>query len=197
MTGLTFDEASHTYHFDGQLVPGVTSILAPLTDFGFVAPEILQAAQAFGKAVHKACELDDLGTLDGSSLDPALEPYLCGWQKFSEENEVDWAMIEAPVFHPKMRYAGTLDRFGKVKGDPAVVDIKSSAVLYPAVGPQLAAYKNAITGVPPLTKRIAVQLKADGTYTAKTYTEPTDWPLFCSLLTVRQWCAQHNITPKF
>ena len=44
---------------------------------------------------------------------------------------------------------------------------------------------------------MAVQLKSDGTYTAKTYTDPTDWPVFASLLTLRNWCARHDITPNF
>ena len=51
--------------------------------------------------------------LDEDALDPALRLYLQAWRDFSWDYAVDWAMIEAPVFHPKMRYAGTLDRFGK------------------------------------------------------------------------------------
>ena len=60
MSVLTFDEASHTYRIDGQVVPGVTSVLKPLTDYSMVPPADLQAAADFGKAVHRACELDDL-----------------------------------------------------------------------------------------------------------------------------------------
>lgn len=192
---LTFDEASHTYRFDGQVVPGVTSILAPLSNFDRVPKHVLDAASEFGTAVHLACELDDLGTLDESALDPALLPYVQGWRKFSAEHAVQWEFIESPVYHTAMRYAGTLDRFGLVVGDLTVVDIKSSVQLYPSVGPQLAAYANAL-GVGGV-KRMAVQLKADGTYVAKPYTDPTDWPVFASLLTLRNWCGRHSITPHF
>lgn len=195
MSGLTFDEASHTYHFGGQVVPGVTSILAPLTDFSRVPPAVLEAASQFGKAVHRACELDDLGELDEDALDPALKPYLEAWRKFSAEYEVQWDEIEKPIYHPTLRYAGTPDRKGLVRGMRAVVDIKSTAQLYPSVGPQLAAYAQA--GNEPFAHRIAVQLKADGTYVAKTYSDPTDFPVFASLLTVRNWCARHSITPNF
>jgi hypothetical protein len=195
MSTLTFDEASHTYHFGGQVVPGVTSILSPLTDFSRVPPAVLEAASQFGKAVHRACELDDLGTLDEDSLDPALKPYLQAWRKFSAEHQVQWDVIEEPVYHATMRYAGTPDRFGLVNGVRTVVDIKSTAQLYPAVGPQLSAYANAL--LEPFAIRMAVQLKADGTYVAKTYKDPTDWPMFASLLTLRTWCKQHSITPNF
>lgn len=195
MSGLTFDEASHTYQFAGQVVPGVTSILSPLTDFSRVPPAVLEAASNFGKAVHRACELDDLGELDEEALDPALKPYLDGWRKFSAEHAVKWEQIEQPVYHATMRYAGTPDRFGLVNGVRTVVDIKSTAQLYPGVGPQLAAYANAI--MEPFAIRIAVQLKADGTYVAKPYKDPTDWPVFASLLTLRTWCKQHSITPNF
>lgn len=195
MTGLTFDAASHTYAFNGKPVPGVTTILKPITDFSGVPPQVLEAAADFGTAVHLACELDDLGQLDESTLDAALVPYLKAWRQFSADHAVEWQLIEKPVYHPVMRYAGTLDRFGRVDGLNSVVDIKSSAQLYPSVGPQLAAYERALPPECLAVKRLAVQLKGDGTYTLKEYAEPTDWPLFCSLLTVRTWCAMHAISP--
>lgn len=195
MSGLTFDEATHTYRYNGVVVPGVTTILSPLSDFRFVKPEVLRAAADFGTAVHLACELDDKGELDEDALDPSLVPYLAGWRKFSADHDVQWDLIEHQVHHKTLGYAGTLDRLGRVKGLATVLDIKSSAQLYPSVGPQLAAYQQA--SEKPSVQRMAVQLKADGTYTAKTYTDPSDWPVFASLLTLRTWCARHSITPNF
>lgn len=197
MNGLTFDSHSHTYRYNGQVVPGVTTILNPLTDFSHVPPQVLAAASEFGTAVHLACELDDLGELDVAQLDPALAPYLEGWRRFSAEHTVKWSLIEERVYHPTFRYAGTLDRFGLVDRINTVLDIKSSVALYPAVGPQLAAYEKALPPEFTAVKRMAVQLKDDGTYTAKEYTNPSDWPLFCSLLTVRNWCGIHGITPNY
>jgi hypothetical protein len=203
--GLTFDEASHTYRHNGIKVPGVTSILSPLTNFDGVPPDVLEAASKFGRAVHLACELDDLGDLDRPTLDPALEPYLQAWERFCMDAGAQWTHVEARVFNSRLRYAGTLDRFGTLQGlngrafpegpRKAVVDIKSTAQLYPAVGPQLAAYADALNQ--PSALRVAVQLKPDGSYTAKVYDDPSDWPTFVSLLTLRNWCAKHNITPAF
>lgn len=195
MSTLTFDDATHTYRFGGQVVPGVTSVLSPLTDFSRVPPNVLEAASQFGKAVHRACELDDLCELDEAALDASLVPYLQAWRQFCADHSVEWEQIEEPAYNAAMRYAGTPDRFGLVKGVHTVVDIKSTAQLYPAVGPQLAAYAQALKA--PHASRLAVQLKADGTYVAKPYTDPTDWPVFASLLTLRNWCALHSITPNF
>jgi len=198
MSGLSFDEATHTYRYGGRVVPGVTSILAPLNDFNRVPPQVLDAARDLGTAVHLACELDDLGDLDEAALDPALAPYLRAWRAFCADSYVRWYKIEIPEYHRTLGYAGTPDRYGAVQGDLAVVDLKSSAALYPSVGPQLAAYAHAIDEKKAATiKRIAVQLKADGTYATKTYTDPSDWPVFCSLLTLRNWCSIHSIQPNY
>lgn len=202
--GLSFDEATHTYRYQGVEVPGVTSVLKPLMDFAHVPADVLAAAAAFGTAVHKACELDDLDQLDEEALDDALAPYLAAWRKFSRDYDVEWHGIERKVFHPQLRYAGALDRNGLVRLDPrrdyrvpAIVDIKSGAQLYPAVGPQLAAYHRALNESSVTTKRLAVQLKPDGNYAAKWHEDPTDFAVFCSLLTLRNWCAKHQITPNF
>jgi hypothetical protein len=194
MSALTFDEATHTYRYKGNVVPGVTTILKPLTNLDMVPPHVLQAAADFGTAVHKACELDDLGTLDVERLDNALMPYLKAWRKFCKEHAAKWVHIEKQVHNKTLGYAGTLDRFGYVDGMSTLLDIKSSIELYPSVGPQLSAYEKALEE--PVIKRMAVQLKGDGTYVAKLYEDPTDWPVFCSLLTVRNWCTRHRITPN-
>jgi hypothetical protein len=194
MSELTFEEATHTYRYKGNVVPSVTTILKPLTNLEMVPSPVLKAAADFGTAVHKACELDDLGELDLVALDSALVPYLMAWRKFSSEHSVMWVHIEKQVHNKTLGYAGTLDRFGYVDGISTLLDIKSSIELYPSVGPQLAAYGKAI--VEPVIRRMAVQLKGDGTYVAKPYEDSSDWPVFCSLLTVRNWCTRHRITPN-
>jgi len=196
---LTFDEASHTYRWDGQPIPGVTQVLAPLTDFSAVPLDILAAASAFGVAIHKATELDDEGALDEAVLDDALRPYLAAWRKFVHEHEASWSHIECRLFHPTLRYAGTADRIGLVDGELTVVDIKTTAKLYPAVGPQLAAYRRAaVDGLKlPVMQRASVRLMADGNYDFHVHTGAEDLSVFVSLLTVRNWCRRHNIRPHF
>lgn len=204
---LTFDADAHRYFWNGQQVPGVTTVLSPLTDFSAVDPDVLRRASSFGTAVHQLCELSDLGEdLAMFEIDPALQPYLAAWTKFSTEWRVEWRHVEQRVFHPTLRYAGTLDRQGTLiaPGEPlhrrhaAMVDIKTSTNLYPAVGPQLAAYARAadpITGAS--LRRYAIQLKGDGTYVCKEYRDADDFATFSALLALRTWCGRHSITPKF
>lgn len=196
---LIFDEASHTYRHDGLLVPSVTQVLAPLTDLSAVPADILAAASAFGTAAHKACELHDLGTLDAATLDASLRPYLDAWLAFCRDHHVQWSHIEQRLYHPAMGYAGTADRIGLVDGRMSVADIKTSSAIYPSVGPQLAAYQRAAADGHQIatTRRLSVQLKADGTYTMKEHVNPSDFAVFASLLTLRTWCRQHHITPRF
>lgn len=186
--GLSFDPGTHTYRLDGRVVPGVTSILAPINGLAKVPRELLRVRAAFGRAVHMASELDDEGILDEDALDPALRPYLAAWRLFKAEHRPEWEMIEQPMAHVTHRYAGTPDRVGIVGGLRGVLDIKSTFMLYPTVGPQLAAYAQMID---PSLHRWGLQLKEDATYTLKPYTNPQDWPMFASLLTVRRWCADH------
>ena len=195
---LTFDEHTHTYCLDGAVIPGVTQVLAPLTDFSAVPGDVLAAAAKFGKSVHKATELDDLGQLDMRTLSEPLVPYLRAWQKFCAEHEAMWLHIEHPVFHDTLRYAGTVDRIGSVDGNTAVLDVKSTARLYPAVGPQLAAYQKAATnrGIV-TTHRYSVLLKPDGTYDLHCHSNGADFSVFASLLTLRTWCRAHKVTPQF
>jgi len=204
---LTFDAETHRYFWNGQQVPGVTTILAPLTDFSAVDPDVMRRASKFGSAVHHLCELSDLGEdLAAFEIDPALLPYLQAWRSFYSDWNVQWSAIENRVFHPALRYAGTLDRVGTLlaPGEPAhrrhaaMVDIKTSTSLYPAVGPQLAAYARAHD---PLTggslRRYAVQLRGDATYVCKEYRDADDFATFSALLALRTWCGRHSITPQF
>ena len=194
---LTFDPVKHQYQYAGVTVPGVTQVLAPLANFAMVHPDVLAAAQQFGTAAHLACELDDIGKLDERSLDPSLAPYLAAWRKFSADYQAVWQGIELRVFNRQFGYAGTLDRVGTVKGQQAIVDIKSGTSLLPTVGPQLAAYAHAFD--PVLARsvlRYAVRLHPDG-YEVKQYTDPTDWPVFASLLTLRGFCTRHRINTIF
>lgn len=194
---LTFDPVKHEYRDGARVIPSVTQILQPLSNFDFVDPDVLAAAQAFGTAVHMACELDDNGTLDEAALDPELLPYLQGWRKFVAEHNCRWEAIELRVYHQDMGYAGTLDRVGYVDGDRGLLDIKSGTRLFPSTGPQTAAYAQAYAPLSARSfKRFAVRLFPDG-YELKQYSSPTDWATFASLITLQTFCKHHSITLNF
>jgi hypothetical protein len=190
---LTFDEAKHEYRYDGVVIPGVTTILKPLIDYSHVPADRLAAASRLGTMVHKTTELYDEGVLDEDDLDPILVPYLEGWKRFRREVEFVPDTIEQRLYHPELRYCGTSDRTGRVRGYKSVVDIKKMMTLGPVIGVQTAAYMEAHNrhgaGI---EKRYALGLRPDGTYRLQEFTDPTDFPCFVSLLTTYNWRLKHG-----
>lgn len=65
-----------------------------------------------GSAAHHATALHDLGTLDESTVDPAIVGYLTAWKKFREDAKYTPVFIERPLLHSLYGYCGTLDRDG-------------------------------------------------------------------------------------
>lgn len=161
---LTFDAATHTYRFNGVVVPSVTQALkaAGIIDYSMIPQDILRFAAQRGTAVHRACELYDLDTLDESTLDLEVGAYLKGYKAFLRDTGFQPARIEQRVYHPQHKYAGTLDRTGSLGGQLALVDFKTGVML-DGHRAQLAAYAMALP-MPRRYRRFGLQLKADGSY---------------------------------
>jgi|10_taG_2_1085330.scaffolds.fasta_scaffold99388_2 hypothetical protein len=128
--GLVFDEETHTYRYEGQLVPGVTTVLegVGISDFSMVPPNVLAQAQSFGTEVHNATEIFDRGEAIPDSISEATERYLCHYISFLRDFEVKFIEIEKKVFCKKYLYAGTLDRIAtlkKISNRPVLYDIKT------------------------------------------------------------------------
>ena len=190
---LTFDAPTHTYRFDGAVVPSVTQVLAGLHDFSRIDPAILDAARDRGTMVHLMCEHFDEDRLDRSEFTEDELSYLPGWERFMADFCCNWSSLEERVYHPLHRYAGTLDRWGHLEAsdDPAAewcIDVKSGE-LHPVWGLQTAAYAHAKGK--PKARRATVQLRPDGTYHFREWKALDDFPTFVALLTVIRW-TQRN-----
>ena len=193
MRRLEFDEPTHTYRVDGRVVPSVTTILKPLVDFGFVKAEVLEAKRELGRAVHRVCELHDLGRLDPRSVHEKVGGYYAGYLKFLRDYAPKWEGIEERVYHPRFNYCGTLDRRGRLEGFRAILDVKATVALSPVTGLQTAAYAEAYVaenpdapGIPP-HRRYALQLTPEGMYVLREYTDPGDIATFYSLVNITNW----------
>ena len=192
---LTFDPVTHTYTFDGVVVPSVTQGLRQLYDFSMISPDVLARKAAIGTAVHAAVDLDLAGELDEASISPTWAGYLAGWRKFVADTgltDADIGIGERPMVHPTLRFAGTPDRTILIDGKWGVLDLKTTVDLHPAVALQLAAYKELVNvntkSLEHLVEtRYALQLKSDGGYRLQQYKEKADWTTFLSLLNVEYW----------
>jgi len=200
MAELFFDPVEHAYTVSGRRLPSVTQTLAPLIDYSMVPKETLERARLLGQAVHRMTELYDLDDLDMDALDDELKPYLTAWIKFRAETGFVPETIEKRLYHPTLRFAGTPDRSGLISGRRAVVDVKKMLTLGPVIGIQLAAYQELyrVNGVT-IEDRYALGLRADGTYRLQPFTDKGDWPVFLSLLTIRNWTEKngHDLVSQF
>ncbi|WP_440818176.1 hypothetical protein [Ralstonia sp. 22111] len=193
MTELQFDPVGHVYTVGAQRVPSVTQILAPLVDYSQVPRTVLERARQLGSAVHRMTELYDLDDLDMDDLADELRPYLTAWIKFRAETGFVPETIEKRLYHPALRFAGTPDRSGLINRRRAVIDIKKMLYLGPVIGLQLAAYQELFEkNGTHVEDRYALGLRADGTYRLQPYTDKSDWPVFLSLLTTRNWKEKHG-----
>lgn len=188
---LTFDEASHTYRYGGALVPGVTSILRPLSNFDGIPLDVLNAKADLGRRVHFACQLDDEADLDQDSVGDDVAPYLFAWRKFLAESGAKVVHNERQVFEPTLRYAGTLDNVLELQGHRWLVDKKTSISTPISAGPQTAAYLRALND-PSVTRRAAVRLRPDGTYRFDPLSGADDWSAFMACLALHRFKEPHT-----
>lgn len=195
---LHFDEGTQTYTLQpsGIILPRVSSILAPIVDLSAIPKDTLDFARDRGKAVHRGCELLDLGTLDEDDLDEQLVPYIAAYAKFKDDWQPVWTAIEESGYHKTLLYAGTPDRRGwttrrLVKGrivdtgKPYTIlpDLKATYELNPAVQVQLSGYD--LMGDKVADELWSVRLKKDGTY-ERTVHKPAH-STFLSCLNIFNW----------
>lgn len=166
MQELMFEEESHIYTLQGEVLPCVSDLCRFLHREVYKdAPSwAMEAAAERGTAVHEAAQqLDSTGTAD---IPDEYAPYLQAYAAFLREHDVEWMLIEQPLYHPQHLYAGTIDRYGIVDGFHTLVDLKTTYTIYkPLCGAQLNLYRLMliIRGYP--VQRLAIlHLKKDGTY---------------------------------
>lgn len=189
---LEFEPEGHIYRLGDEVLPSVTQLLEPLAGYAGIPKHILDAAADRGTAVHRMCELHDYGTL--GEYEPGYEGYLQAWIRFLAESGFEIELIEYQQHHPKLKYAGTIDRTGWHKKKRGLLDIKTTAALMPVVGPQTAGYQELQeANGDKIDFRWAVQLKMDGTYKLEVLTDRTDLSTFTSSLNLYRWKERHNV----
>ncbi len=178
---ITLDE-NHIYHDgDGNIIPGVTSVLK---DVGVIDDRWFDDySRTRGQMVHLATALYDRDDLEESSVNPVIEPYLNAWIKFRKESGYVPDMIEKIVHNKIYGYAGTLDRTGTKNGVKELTEIKSGTVQSWAEL-QTAAYAGCLDGV---YKRYAIELHDNGSYKKVVYDNRQDWGVWLSCLTLRNY----------
>lgn len=166
MSELTFYDKGHIYMAQGERIPSVSDLCRFISRevYGDAPAWKLEAAAIRGTAVHQATEaLDREGS---AAIDEDYLGYLEAYRKFLTEHEVAWELIEHPDWHEELRYAGTIDRYGKVDGIRTLVDIKTAYAVQKALyGASLNLYRMMLERRGKTVERLLiVHLKEDGTY---------------------------------
>ena len=148
----------------------MTEILQPLTAGKYPATGVVQQAAARGSRIHELCALFDLEALP-DELEPECAPYLAAWYAFCRDYGPTWDYVEAVVWSPRRRYAGTVDRVAIIDGRRIVLDIKTAQSLDRpakiALACQTAAYASALREIDPcgtIQDCWGVQLLKSGDY---------------------------------
>lgn len=197
---ITLDPVSHIYRDSEtkEIYPGITEILHAegFVDFSKVDPRILDRAQKFGTALHKACELWDKHDLDETTLSAPLVPYLAAYKKFLADFGLKFkpSEIEQIVYSKKWKIAGRPDRKSVIINKRRTrLDIKTNTALYPAIGLQMEGYnicEEEMTGLRTV-QRWGIQLKEDGKYEIEPYANPADRVVFLSAVNTFKWKSAH------
>jgi hypothetical protein len=199
---LQFNEERHEYTLGGVVYPSVSEIIAPLVDFSRIPAATLEFARDRGVAVHKACELLDLGTLDWTTVDERISPYITSYEAFLNSFSLRWTSIEQREHHKTMYYAGTPDRRGIVREiltqgrestKTILVDIKATYALAPSVQVQLSGYD--LMTEKPADELWSVRLCPDGTFVRTVHKPAHSTSMSC--LNIFRWKQRNGLTsPK-
>ena len=187
MATLVFFDTEHRYQKDGKDIPSVSELTRFLTREVYTeTPQFaMDAAASRGTLVHKATQsIDELGKVECES---DIAPYVQAYVKFMKDIKPEWEKVEWMVSNED-RYAGTLDRYGKMNDLNVILDIKTAAnitgghkVLYRA---QLNLYRLAVLKEKKVDGLWVLQLKKDGTY--KLHQIEVDEPLALACLTMHE-----------
>lgn len=165
MAQLIFYDDKHVYEVDGVRVPSVSEIIRFLSreEYGDINQYTLDNAAERGTAVHKACyEILRHGDCE---VDDGIVGYVRAFVAFCKEHKVKAIHLEK-AFAVDTLYAGTIDFYGEVDGELAVVDYKTvSAVKKTLVKAQVNGYRRGAEHQGWKVDRLyCLQLMSDGKY---------------------------------
>ena len=129
MNEIRFNPETHEYWIDDIPAISVTTLLKEMEiinteEYANISVQTLNNAATRGKYGHKMIELYLKGTLDESTVDEQLVPYLVGFKKFLDNHTLETLGTEEIVYNKNLLAAGTMDWRGKLDESPTIIDFK-------------------------------------------------------------------------
>ena len=203
---FTFHEEGHRYvDKGGRQVLSVTQVLesAGLIDYSGAPQEALDAKSEVGSAVHSAVHVlstPSEGELDWDTVDTRCTPYILGFEKFV--NDTGWICQQAEYQNCVRLLQGDvgfkIDQIGLIGGMSAVMEWKCTAQPEKSWAIQTSGYEACLKAIgfkpegTPAFKRLAVQLKPDGTYKLHIFDDRTDKNVWEWCLALATWKLNHG-----
>ena len=179
-----YNDERHEYRIDGQIVPGVTTILrkAGLSDDRFFT----EKARRRGKYIHAAILIYLQNDLAEECVPVEYKGYVDAFKRFMSETDCTpyIELCEVPQFSKVFRWAGTPDIICKLNDRDVIIDVKTG-VEAATTGVQTAAY--ALLCPVPVVQRFGLYLKADGKYKLVEYKDRNDIKIFNAALSLYHW----------
>ena len=168
---LDFDERSHIYRLNGEIIPSVSAVMSPLSQFKYAGVQLgtLNTAATKGTEVHNAIET--YINFEIEDISEANRGYFEAFQKWYDIYTPDVSSAEYRVYHKLMRYAGTCDMICSINDIPTLVDYKTTATVSDMTcAIQLEAYLQALKshGIE-IQRKIILHLKNNGEYDIREY----------------------------
>ena len=178
MTKFKYDDKTHLYFLNNKAIPSVTEII------GTVLPRYNTGNDFYlnkGKALHKAIALILQDNLDETTIDERLAKKVAAGKKAIQELQIQPILIETPLCHKTLGFAGTpdvLDKSGRL------FDIKSSHEELTVI-PQLGGYYELLVHNKYKVKEInELVLQDNGKYKLYKYDIKYAKQIFLAVLTV-------------
>jgi len=125
-----------------MIIPSVTEILKPWSDFSRIPPTVLEAAALRGTAVHEACANIARGLLV-MNMPPEVKGYVASFQRWFDFLVADVLLVEERLIDTAFGYHGEPDLIIKAKhGEIILTDNKTPVQLVKAWRLQCAGYVN-------------------------------------------------------
>jgi len=121
MSNFIYNEDTRIHTLDGIILPSVSQIIEPLTNFDNIPVKVLERKKQLGIYFHLAIELYALDDLRIDSLDSNLiKPMnsFIQWEKSQDDRKS--AIYEKPLHHKTLKYCGKPDRIS----DTRIIDFK-------------------------------------------------------------------------
>lgn len=172
------------------------------------SPAVLERRQRIGTAVHRATAVLDCNSTtwqdaprewieEFDAVDPEVEPFILSWEGCKRDYDFVPRLVEHTIITKTgiAQFGTTLDREGLLRGEPAIIELKTPKVKEPWWGVQLAGQELAVicSQGPPHERpykyqRFAAQLFSSGKPGKLIpYTDPHDKDAFLWSLGLAIW----------